>query len=108
MASGALARVTVNWLTPFKVREINIATREKFIRASLIDQKITEYSKYKENDSYLVKEVNVPYGEPLKLELQAFIHCLKNDTQPLVTGEDGLKALEVATKCLSSGTRRKL
>jgi len=51
MANGVLARVTVNWLTPFKVREITVATKEKFIKASLIDQKVTEYSKYKENDS---------------------------------------------------------
>jgi len=101
MTNGILARVTVNWLTPFKVREISIATKEKFIKSSLIDQKVTEYSKYKENDSYLVKEVSVPFGEPLKLELQAFIDSIRNDTQPPITGEDGLKALEVAMQCLS-------
>ena len=89
----------MNWLTPFKVREITVATKEKFIKASLIDQKVTEYSKYKENDSYLVKELNVPFREPLKLELQAFIDSIRNDTQPPTSGEDGLKALEVATQC---------
>jgi len=99
MANGVLARVTVNWLTPFKVREITVATKEKFIKASLIDQKVTEYSKYKENDSYLVKELNVPFTEPLKLELQAFIDSIRNDTQPPASGEDGLKALEVAAQC---------
>ncbi len=98
-ANGVLARVTVNWLTPFKVREITVATKEKFIKASLIDQKVTEYSKYKENDSYLVKELNVPFREPLKLELQAFIDSIRKDTQPPTSGEDGLKALEVATQC---------
>jgi UDP-N-acetylglucosamine 3-dehydrogenase len=100
MENGILGRVTVNWLTPFKVREINIATREKFIKASLIDQKVTTYSKYKENESYLVKELSVPFGEPLKLELEAFIHSLKNNIPPPITGEDGLKALEVASLCL--------
>jgi predicted dehydrogenase len=100
MENGILGRVTVNWLTPFKVREINIATREKFIKASLIDQKVTIYSKYKENESYLVRELSVPFGEPLKLELEAFIHSLKNNIPPPITGEDGLKALEVASLCL--------
>lgn len=100
MENGVLARVTVNWLTPFKVREISIATGEKFIKASLIDQKVTAYSKYKENESYLVRELSVPFGEPLKLELQAFIHCVKNDIPPPIGGEDGLKALEVASLCL--------
>jgi predicted dehydrogenase len=100
MDKDILARVTVNWLTPFKVREISIATGEKFIKASLIDQKVTAYSKYKENESYLVRELIVPFGEPLKLELQAFIHCVKNDIPPPIGGEDGLKALEVASLCL--------
>jgi len=100
-ANGVLARVTVNWLTPFKVREITVATKEKFIEASLIDQKVTEYSRYKESGSYLVKELNVPFREPLKLELQAFTDCIENNTQPPTSGEDGLKALEVATQCLN-------
>jgi len=100
MENGILGRVTVNWLTPFKVRTINIPTREKLIKASLINQKVTTYSKYKENDSYLVKELSVPFAEPLKLELQAFISSIKNDVQPPVSGEDGLKALQVASLCL--------
>jgi UDP-N-acetylglucosamine 3-dehydrogenase len=100
MENGILGRVTVNWLTPFKVREINIAAREKFIKASLIDQKVTTYSKYKENESYLMRELSVPSGEPLKLELEAFIRSVKDDVQPPVSGEDGLRALEVAIRCL--------
>jgi predicted dehydrogenase len=82
------------------VREINIATKEKFIKASLIDQQVTTYSKYKENDSYLVKELSVPFGEPLKLELEAFINSIKYSTSPPISGEDGLRSLEIAMKCL--------
>lgn len=100
MTNGVFARVTVNWLTPFKVREINIATNEKFIKASLIDQKLFEYRRYNENDSYLVNEVHVPFSEPLKLELQAFTDSIKNGTRPPISGEDGLRVLEVAIECL--------
>ncbi len=107
MANGTIARITVNWLTPFKVREISIATKRKLIKASFIDQKVTEYSNYKENDSYLVKEVNVPFSEPLKLELQAFIECVRDNSPPPISGEDGLKALEVAMSCLGKGSREK-
>ena len=99
MKNGILAQITINWLTPFKVREISIATRERFIKASLIEQKVTEYSKYQDN-AYLVKELNVPYGEPLKLELEAFIDCLRNNSPPPISGEEGLKALEIALQCL--------
>jgi UDP-N-acetylglucosamine 3-dehydrogenase len=104
MESGVLARITINWLTPFKVREVNIATRERFIKASLIDQKVTEYGKYQDN-AYLVKELNVPYGEPLKLELEAFISCLSNDSPPPISGREGLRALEIALQCLRASPR---
>jgi len=104
MENGVLTRITINWLTPFKVREVNIATREKFIRASLIDQKVTEYGKYQDN-VYLVKELNVPYGEPLKLELEALMDCLRNDGSPPISGEEGLRALEIALRCLKGSPR---
>jgi predicted dehydrogenase len=101
MEGGILARITINWLTPFKVREVNIATRERFIKASLIDQKVTEYGKYQDN-ACLVRELSVPYGEPLKLELEAFIGCLRSNNPPPISGEEGLKALEIALQCLEA------
>ena len=102
MANGTLARITVDWLTPFKVREINVATKERFIRASLIDQRLFEYSKYETDNSYVVREVHLPFSEPLRLELAAFIDSIQNNTPPPISGRDGLKALEVAFACLSS------
>jgi UDP-N-acetylglucosamine 3-dehydrogenase len=102
MANGILARVTVNWLTPFKVREINVATKEKFIKASLIGGNVSVCSRFKEDESsYVVREVTVPRTEPLKQELRAFIESVRDNVQPPVSGEDALKALEVAILCLS-------
>ncbi len=99
MEDGTLARVSTNWLTPFKVREMTIATRTKYIKASLTEQKVTEYGRYADNESYVVNEIRVPYGEPLKLELEAFIDSIERGTPPPVTGNDGLKVLEVLGKC---------
>lgn len=99
MEDGTLARVSTNWLTPFKVRELTVATRKKYIRASLIDQRVTEYSRYSENESYVVKELRVPFGEPLKLEISAFLDSVAAGAPPPVTGYDGLKVLEVLQWC---------
>lgn len=99
MESGVLSHITTNWLTPFKIREINIATKEKFIKGLFIDQKVTEYSKYKEDGSYLVKELSVPFSEPLKIELDTFLKAVRDDKKPPITGVDGLRALEVAIEC---------
>lgn len=98
MENGTLAQITTNWLTPFKMREMDIATREKFIVGRLIEQRVTEYSSYKRDGSYISRELTVPFGEPLKLELDSFLKSIKNNTAPAITGYDGLKALEVATK----------
>lgn len=96
MENGILVHITTNWLTPFMVREINIATTEKFIRGQFIDQKVVEYHRYEEDGSYIVKDIRVVSNEPLKLELKAFIESIKKNKEPPITGYDGLKALEVA------------
>lgn len=101
MENGVLAHVTTDWLTPYKVREINISTKEKFIRGNFITQKVTEYSSW-ENSSYIVRDLFVPFGEPLMLEQQAFIKSIQEGTRVPVSGEDSLKALEVALKCLKT------
>ena len=103
MENGCLAQLTANWLTPFKVREINIATREKFIRGWFQEQKVWEYRQSGEDGSYLVKELPVPFAEPLRLELEAFLESVKNDRKVSISGEEGLKALEIAIQCLKLG-----
>jgi len=99
MENNILANIITSWLIPFKIREINIATKEKFIKGCLINQKVTEFSKYVDG-SYIVKELNVPYGEPLKIELQLFLDSVGKRLKPAVTGQDGKKALEIALRCL--------
>jgi UDP-N-acetylglucosamine 3-dehydrogenase len=106
MENGVLCHVTTNWVTPFKVREITVAAREKLIKGWLIEQKVCEYERYQEDGSYIVRELPVPYGEPLELELSAFLDVVRNDEPPPVSGEDGLKALEVALRCLEQGGKR--
>lgn len=106
MENGVLCHVTTNWITPFKVREISIAAKEKFVKGWLMEQKVCEYESYREDGSYIVRELPVPYGEPLELELGAFLNAVKNDEPPPVSGEDGQKALEIALRCLKQGGER--
>jgi len=100
MESGVLAYSIVNWLTPFKVREINIATEGKLIKGWFQEQKVIEYMQYKKEDgSYVAKELAVPFAEPLKAELEAFLKSVTNNEDPPVTGHDGLAALKIAVMC---------
>ncbi|MFO7913159.1 MAG: hypothetical protein R6V15_13445, partial [Desulfotignum sp.] len=39
--------------------------------------------------------------EPLLAELEHFIDCVENEKEPLISGEDGLKALELALEIIN-------
>ena len=43
-----------------------------------------------------IEPLEVSQEEPLRLELESFIDCVRDRTRPLVSGDDGLRALEVA------------
>ncbi|MDT8783133.1 MAG: gfo/Idh/MocA family oxidoreductase, partial [Candidatus Bathyarchaeota archaeon] len=49
----------------------------------------------------------LPTQEPLKAELQHFIECITQHKKPQITGEDGVKALTVATAALKSSAKNK-
>jgi len=104
MENGALVYIIANRITPLKIRSIEVTTDKKFIRGDLISQKVTEYSRGKlithARRSMFVTEIDIPYMEPLKLELKAFINSLEQATKPPVSGEDGLRVLETAVKCI--------
>ncbi len=105
MQNGIMAHVTTNWLTPYKARSIQIATKKKFIKGDLLTKKAQEYSRFShKNNSYQVRDLSVPFAEPLRSELEAFINCIRQDTAEIpVSGQDGLTALLVAERCLGKG-----
>ena len=41
---------------------------------------------------------NVPQEEPLLVELRSFVAAVRGEGRPAATGEDGLRALEMALK----------
>jgi UDP-N-acetylglucosamine 3-dehydrogenase len=103
LASGAIAHITTNWVTPYKVRTLQVATMNKFVVADLITRQVTEYFGQQPDGSYQTRAVNSWPAEPLKKELEAFAHAIRTGETPAVTGEDGLRNLEVALRCLGEG-----
>jgi len=102
MAGGASAQITANWITPYKAREIQVITAEKLLRANLLTQHLQEASRYEGDDmSYLVRDRYVRHREPLRSQLQAFLDCVRNDATPPISGEDGLRVLDVAIQAVS-------
>lgn len=95
-----VASVTTNWLTPFKKRSIEVATRDAYFMADLIAQDLTEYSSFAfDTNTYLVRKCRVATGEPLKNELEAFVKLVTHgdDMHGLATIEDSVRTLEIVS-----------
>ena len=115
-----LAHIHVSWLDPCKVRRITIVGSKKMVVYNdiLNLEKIKIYDKgvdpppYTDNFgefncSYRYGDIlipNVRFIEPLRQECQHFLECIKNHTEPISSGQDGLdviKVLEAAQLSLS-------
>jgi len=110
---GINAFVQVNWITPIKIRSIAITGTKGYAELNYVTQEFMLYkSKYERNfetfedivrfaEPEIVK-VKVRKVEPLMEELKDFVSCVQSNRQPLVSGEDGLKALELALEIVKS------
>jgi predicted dehydrogenase len=101
-ASGVLAHINTNWLTPFKARTIHIATRDKYLMADLLTLQVTECFGFQADGSYSMRHLSVGYAEPLRAELIAFVEAIRSGRAPAVTGEEGVASLEIAIRCLTA------
>jgi predicted dehydrogenase len=45
-----------------------------------------------------IEEANLEQGDALKAEIASFLDCIRNNQRPIVSGEDGLRALETAIR----------
>src|SRR5271155_774998 len=101
-ASGVLAHINTNWLTPFKARTIHIATRAKYLIADLLTLQVTECFGFQPDGSYSMRHLSVGYAEPLRSELMAFVNAIRTGEPPAVTGDEAVASLEVAIRCLDA------
>ncbi len=100
-ASGVLAHINTNWLTPFKARTIHVATRAKYLIGDLLTSQVTECFGFQPDGSYSMRHLSVGYAEPLRAELRAFVNAIRSGRPPAVTGEEAVASLEVAIRCLN-------
>ena len=101
--NDVIAHITTNWVTPYKTRTLQVATKTKFVVADLITRQVTEYFGQQPDGSYSTRMLHSWPAEPLRKEHEAFIHAIRTGETAAVTGEDGLRNLEVALRCLGEG-----
>jgi UDP-N-acetylglucosamine 3-dehydrogenase len=90
------AFVETNWLTPRRIRTLVITGTNGIINVEYPTQEITIDNNVRMVQPYLVN------SEPLQLELRSFIKAVETDTEPVVSGSDGLSALKICEAALES------
>lgn len=92
--SGCVANVTASRVSPEKMRKIRVFQENAYLSLDYADQSgdITHLTATGPQKS----AVEVEPGEPLAAELAAFVACAREGRQPLVGGQEGARALELA------------
>ena len=117
--NGAVANVTASRISQKKMRKMRIFQRDNYISLDFITGLSEVYRLVPlDQDTGITtisfgeigvgdKKKRVIYEQPeikeqnaLQYELQLFVDSVINNTKPLVTGEDGLRALRVAEQIL--------
>src|SRR3954453_17849870 len=99
-ASGVLAQINTNWLTPFKARNVTVASRDKYVMGDLLTRQVTECFGFKPDGSYSMRHLPVGHDEPLRAELIAFLSAVRTGEVPPVSGDEGVASLAIAIRCL--------
>lgn len=109
---GVNGFIEVNWLTPMKVRKLSLTCSTHFVELDYMAQSLRiSSSEFLEVDDvnlyqlpleYHIRNISLKKQEPLKNELINFLEAIKKNRKPLVTGEDGLRALEIAEAAVES------
>lgn len=102
----ASAFIQANWVTPIKIRklavtgtvgyaELDYISQTLIFHQTKINEELNGFAKFLKFSNPITLKIPLRREEPLKLEIQAFIENIINDTNPLVNGHEALKALEI-------------
>lgn len=105
---GVFCVTQVNWITPVKIRQLEITGSGGYAELDFITQELKVFESVidKDYDSFgdfvirfgrpKMRSIPVERTEPLKLEILDFLGCIETGRAPLVGGEDGVAAVKIA------------
>lgn len=105
--SGVRAHIFVSWLHPFKEQRLVVVGSEKMaVFDDLAPDKLVLYPHrvaWKDRVPTAVRaeaeKVPLEDTEPLKVECQHFLDCVRERSRPRTDGEEGLRVLRVLAEC---------
>jgi predicted dehydrogenase len=105
--SGITAHLHLSWLDPHKERRLTVVGSQRMATFDdmVLERKLTIYDKGfdESTDSwgeYITRSGDVtspriPNAEPLRLECEHFVHCIRSGEQPSSDGRSGLRVVRV-------------
>jgi len=100
-ASGCIANITASRISRDRVRKIRLFQRDSYISVDYAAQEAERWCLVRRNGSMPTIDggkIAVENEEPLKRELADFVAAVKDKRAPGVTGQDGLRAVELAQR----------
>ena len=98
-ASGCIANVTASRISRERVRKIRFFQPDAYISIDYAEQSVEGYRlKRREGQRPEIQGGQLPVTreEPLKREIEDFVRAVRDKRAPLVSGEDGRRALALA------------
>jgi predicted dehydrogenase len=102
-ANGCVANTTASRVSMKTERKLRIFEDAAYMSVDL-QQKILTLIRKREGQPepgalpVSIEEASFEQGDALKSEIESFLKCIAHNTRPIVTGEDGLRALETAIR----------
>lgn len=113
---GTVGTLTINWLTPTKIREILVTGERGLYRVDLLTQDLYFFENPVANglewdNLRMLRGVRegamtrfvITKKEPLRSEQEAFLAAVRGEIPVAVTGQDGLRVVEIAQALIASG-----
>jgi len=97
---GCVANVTASRISAQKVRKLRVFERRAYHSLDFTEQQVERYALVEGASGRKIDRADLPIArdEPLRREIESFLECVRERTSPLVGGEDGRRALELAAR----------
>ncbi|MHA1344837.1 MAG: Gfo/Idh/MocA family protein [Candidatus Heimdallarchaeaceae archaeon] len=100
--NGLTGFIESNYLTPHRYRKLMLTCEHGIVEADYMTQE------YIIEDSEWLRNTKSTWQEPLSREMNAFAEACLENKQPVVTSDDGLKALKIAIASIESIEKNKI
>jgi predicted dehydrogenase len=99
--NGCTANLTASRVSREKMRKTRLFQPDGYLSIDFLSSKAIFAGKKEEVNngelpSIFVKKIRGKKVDPLKVEIQSFLECVRDRTSPRVSGRDGRRALDVA------------